>query len=414
MISINIKFILFTSMLFVVTTYCYFGFLNLFKQNYYKTFFKYIYLAASILAFFGFFALINYFNSNPLHISFYNNLVIGFSLSFFLFQLVFTFFILFSDIVRLLHTIAIYLLKTSKRKTTFQSRRNFIVKSGLFLASLPFASMLYGITKGKYNFKINEFVLKFKNLPESFDGLKIVQISDIHSGSFDDKKDVQRGIDLVNEQQADILFFTGDLVNNDAREIEPYIKMFQNLKAPMGKYAILGNHDYGDYKQWASLKEKRQNMKLLFKQHDKMQFKLLKNESFIIERNKEKLAILGVENWGRPPFQQRGDLDKALIGVDNKDFKILLSHDPMHWDYKVLPHKINIDLTLSGHTHGMQFGIEIPGFKWSPIQYFYPRWAGLYTENNQYLYINRGFGFLGFPGRVGIWPEITVIKLRKV
>jgi len=192
----------------------------------------------------------------------------------------------------LLHTIAIYLLKTSKQKTIFQSRRNFIVKSGLFLASLPFASMLYGITKGKYNFKINELVLKFKNLPESFDGLKIVQISDIHSGSFDDKEGIQRGIDSVNEQQADILFFTGDLVNNDAREIEPYIKMFQNLKAPMGKYAILGNHDYGDYKQWASLKEKRQNMKLLFKQHNKMQFKLLKNESFIIERNKEKLACL--------------------------------------------------------------------------------------------------------------------------
>jgi len=243
--------------------------------------------------------------------------------------------------------------------------------------------------------------------------LKLVHISDIHSGSFDSLEAVQRGIDLINAQNADIICFTGDLVNNDSREIEPFIQDFKALKSKYGIYSCLGNHDYGDYKHWKSKEVKQQNLETLFKHHQAMGFKLLNNSNVELTNKGEKIVILGVENWGKPPFPQHGDLDKALKNVNNADFKILLSHDPSHWDYKVLTHPTNIDLTLSGHTHGMQFGVEIPGFKWSPIKYLYPRWAGLYQEATQYLYVNRGFGFLGFPGRVGIWPEITVIELKK-
>ena len=273
--------------------------------------------------------------------------------------------------------------------------------------------MLYGITKGKYDFRVNKVKLAFDHLPNAFEGFKIVQISDIHSGSFDSKEAIVEGIKIVNQQGADLVLFTGDLVNNDSREILPFITDFNALKAPYGVYSVLGNHDYGDYKKWNSVQDKQENMELLFQYQKEMGFQLLNNENAMITKGDDVIGIYGVENWGNPPFPQNGDLDKALSGGEDVGFKILLSHDPTHWDKKVTTHPVHIDLTLSGHTHGMQFGVESPGFKWSPIKYIYPQWAGLYAKDNQHLYVNRGFGFLGFPGRVGIWPEITLIELTK-
>jgi len=355
-----------------------------------------------------------YFSKKPLHSGVFKNLLIGFFFAFFVFKLLFSIFLAFDDIVRIFIYFTKFTLNlfTTKAQVSYPERRKFIGQIGLGIAAIPFLAMLYGITKGKYNYKVKTLKLKFKNLPKAFDGFRVVHISDIHAGSFDSLEDVQRGIDLVNSQAADIICFTGDLVNNDSREIEPFIDSFKTLKSKYGTFSSLGNHDYGDYKKWPSEQAKKDNLELLFKYHEEIGFKLLNNEATFVSKEGEKLAVVGVENWGKPPFPQHGDLGKALENVSETDFKILLSHDPTHWDYKVLKHKTNIDLTLSGHTHGMQFGVEIPGFKWSPIKYFYPRWAGLYKQAAQYLYVNRGFGFLGFPGRVGIWPEITVIELH--
>ncbi|MCC6691295.1 MAG: metallophosphoesterase [Bacteroidia bacterium] len=296
----------------------------------------------------------------------------------------------------------------------FESRRKFISQLALGLASIPFISILYGITKGKYNYKIHRVTLKFKDLPEAFDGLTITQLSDAHVGSFDDEAKVKQAIDLANKQKSDLIFFTGDLVNNFAREMDEWMNLFGQLHAPMGKYSILGNHDYGDYVSWHSDEEKQQNLNRLKEIHRELGFKLLLNEHTTIEKNGQHFSLIGLENWGAGGFAKYGDLEKSLANVDDNSFKLLLSHDPSHWDAQVLDHPKHVHLTLAGHTHGMQFGIEVPGIKWSPVKYRYPRWAGLYEEKNKYLYVNRGFGFIGFPGRVGIWPEITVITLLKV
>ncbi len=305
------------------------------------------------------------------------------------------------------------MLLPSKERLNRPGRRGFIRTTGLVVAGIPFASMLYGITKGKYNFKLNRLTLRFDNLPEAFEGFKIVQVSDIHSGSFDDPQAIKDGIDIINQQEADVILFTGDLVNNDSREVLPFIQDFKKLEAAHGVYSVLGNHDYGDYKKWDSEAAKQENMELLYDYQKEMNFTLLNNESSVITKGGDSIGIYGVENWGNPPFPQRGNLDKALSTNASEKFKILMSHDPTHWNKKVIDHPTHFDLTLSGHTHGMQFGVEIPGFKWSPIKYIYPQWAGLYERKKQLLYVNRGFGFLGFPGRVGIWPEITLIELRK-
>jgi len=296
------------------------------------------------------------------------------------------------------------------------SENNFnIIKliSGLF-SLLPFLSFLYGITKGKYNYKVIKVPLYFENLPEQFEGYKVLQISDVHAGSFDSKKQVQKGINLINKQQADIICFTGDLVNNYADEIVPFIPIFKQIQAKDGKYAITGNHDYADYVRWDSLEEKKENFNALKRHHKEMGFQLLLNEHRTIERDTSKITIVGVENWGMPPFKKLGDIAKATEGLTPADFKILLSHDPSHWDEEVKKHKLNFKLTMSGHTHGMQFGLDLkPLIKWSPVKYKYPKWAGIYEYNKKYLYVNKGFGFLGFPGRVGMWPEITVFELKK-
>jgi predicted MPP superfamily phosphohydrolase len=256
--------------------------------------------------------------------------------------------------------------------------------------------------------------LHFDDLPEAFDGYRITQISDIHSGSFDDREKIVYAIDLIKEQDSDVILFTGDLVNNKASEMHSWKELFGQLSAKDGVYSVLGNHDYGDYVNWNSKEEKHQNLEDLKYLQREMGFDLLLNESRYIERNGEKIALIGVENWGRGGFKKAGDLKKASENIDPNDFKILMSHDPSHWEDVVINDDYHYHLTLSGHTHGMQFGIEIPGWiKFSPIQWRYKYWAGIYQELGQYINVNRGFGFLGYPGRVGMWPEITVIELKK-
>jgi hypothetical protein len=269
-----------------------------------------------------------------------------------------------------------------------------------------------GIFRGKYAYRVIEQTLYFDDLPKNFDGFKIAQISDIHSGSFNNTKAVQKGIDLVIKQKADLFVFTGDLVNNKAEEIKPWIPFFTKIKAPYGQFSILGNHDYGDYMAWKSPQEKQQNLENLKKYHQEIGFKLLLDEHVYLEKGNDKIVLAGVENWGIG-FGERGDLNAALKGTSTQEFKVLLSHDPSHFDAQVKNYPSKINLTLSGHTHGMQFGIEMFGIKWSPVKLRYKHWAGLKEENNRYLYINRGFGFIGFSGRVGIWPEVTLITLRR-
>ncbi len=292
------------------------------------------------------------------------------------------------------------------------SRRRFLKTTGLALSSIPFASFLYGITKGKYNFTVFEQTLTFSDLPKDFDGFKIVQFSDLHSGGFDSYENVKRGFDLIQAQQADIILFTGDLVNDLAEEILPYKDLLQKLHAPFGKYSVLGNHDYSEDDGLFPDKAAKTKNFIAIQQHQKdVGFQLLNNANTKIEKDKAFIRLLGVENWGNS-FIKEGDFDKAIENCGDKEFSILMSHDPSHWEKIVLKHPKHIHLTLSGHTHGMQMGVEAFGIKWSPIQYFYKYWAGLYQELNQYLYVNRGFGFMGFAGRVGIPPEITVFTLK--
>ena len=293
------------------------------------------------------------------------------------------------------------------------SRRKFISQVALGLAAIPFASLLYGMYQGKYNFRVLNYTLHFDDLPDAFDGYRITQISDIHSGSFDNKDKIEYGVNLVNEQLSDVILFTGDLVNNMASEMEDWIGTFSKLKAKDGIFSILGNHDYGDYVNWKNKEDKEQNLDQLKNIQKQLGFDLLLNENRFLEKDGERIALIGVENWGKG-FKQKGDLNKASEGVNPDDFKIVMSHDPSHWDEVIVPHKDHYHLTLSGHTHGMQFGIEIPGWiKWSPVKWRYKHWAGIYEQANQFINVNRGFGFLAYPGRVGIWPEITVIELKK-
>ena len=268
--------------------------------------------------------------------------------------------------------------------------------------------------KGKYDYRVLKYALEFDDLPEEFDGFTITQLSDIHCGSFDNREKVEYAINLTNEQKSDIIVFTGDLVNNVSDELDDWKDLFSTLTAPQGVFSVLGNHDYGDYFVWDTPEDQQRNLDRLKDMQREMGWDLLLNENRYLEKNGQKIALVGVENWGGNGFKKAGDLDKAMEGIAPSDFKVLLSHDPSHWQMKVKEDPRNFHLTLSGHTHGMQFGIEIPGyFQWSPVQYQYENWAGIYKEFGRFINVNRGFGFLGYPGRVGIWPEITVIKLKK-
>ena len=303
--------------------------------------------------------------------------------------------------------------KVIKKKKINLSRRKFVSKTALALSAIPIPIMLHGVVRGRYNFKVIKHTLTFKDLPEEFDGYKLTHVSDFHCGSLENRKKIEYGMDLINQQKSDLILFTGDFVNNTFKEIEPWKGHFSKLKAKDGKFSVLGNHDYGDYYDWDSQDEKEKNFNQLKEIQKKMGFNLLLDESVYIKKNNQKIALIGVENWG-DGFKKKGDIDKAIKKINKDDFKILMSHDPSHWEKIIVNHNNHFDLTLSGHTHGMQFGIEIPGFiKWSPVKYRYKYWAGLYSAKNQYINVNRGFGVLGFPGRVGIWPEISVIELKK-
>ena len=338
---------------------------------------------------------------------------IGFFISLFVFQAVLTLVLLAEDVIRIPQAIYHFFTRIPGEVQFMPDRRALISKIALGLAALPFTSLLYGMYRGKYNYKVLAYELEYEDLPEAFDGFTITQISDIHSGSFDNPEKVAYGIDLINQQQSDLVLFTGDLVNNKAAEIKPWIQYFSKISAPHGVYSVLGNHDYGDYTRWETEELKTKNLESLFQSQKEMGWKLLLNEADFIEKKGARLAIVGVENWGNG-FKKAGDLDRALTKVEEKDFKILLSHDPSHWEAKVLPHPYKVHLTLSGHTHGMQFGIEIPGWiKWSPVKWRYKQWAGIYEASNQKLNVNRGFGYLAYPGRVGMWPEISVITLKR-
>ncbi|WCO02021.1 metallophosphoesterase [Psychroserpens ponticola] len=337
----------------------------------------------------------------------------GFLLAFMSLNLIIVPILIGEDIIRVFLGVYDKLFAT-KESFYLPSRRKFISTVALGLAAIPFASLLYGMYRGKYRFRVLDYVLHFEDLPEAFDGYKITQISDIHSGSFDNREKIKYGIDLINEQQSDVIMFTGDMVNNKASEMLPWKDLFGTLKAKDGVFSVLGNHDYGDYVSWDTKEEKARNLDALKALQKEMGYNLLLNESHFLERNGERIAIVGVENWGKGGFKKAGDLKKASAQVASEDFKILMSHDPSHWEAEVVNDEYHYHLTLSGHTHGMQFGIEIPGWiKWSPVKWRYKHWAGIYKELGQYINVNRGFGYLGYPGRVGIWPEVTVITLKK-
>ena len=329
-------------------------------------------------------------------------------------KLILTSIMLLEDVFRVFSGTITHFLGDNDRGSFLPERRRFVSQVALAMAAIPFSSLLYGMTKGKYNFRVIKQTLFFPDLPEDFDGFTITQISDVHSGSFDDPEKINYAIDMINDQNADMILFTGDIVNTHATEMHPWIDIFNRIQPhTFGKFSVLGNHDYGEYIEWPSDAAKRQNFEDIKDLHRQIGFNLLLNEHTKIKKGNSELALVGVENWGKN-FKQAGDLKKASEGLTKDDFKILMSHDPSHWEYEVKHDETHYHLTLSGHTHGLQFGIEIPGIiQWSPVQYVYKQWAGLYENVGRYIYVNRGFGFHAYPGRVGIWPEITVFELKK-
>ncbi len=290
------------------------------------------------------------------------------------------------------------------------SRKQFIVKATLLTASVPLLIKGFNIINRAYDYQVRRVRIPLPNLPKAFHGLKIGQISDIHAGSYDQQSEVVGGVDLLLQERPDVVFFTGDLVNRTAKEVHDYFGIFQKVKAPLGVYSVLGNHDYGDYAKWPSLEAKQQDFQLMLAAHQELGWNLLRNENQIITRNGESLAIMGVENWGIKRFSKYGKINDAYTGTEEAAIRLLLSHDPSHWEAQVLDYP-DIDVTFSGHTHGFQFGLEAGNFRWSPSQYLYKQWAGLYQNGSQYIYVNRGYGYIGLPGRVGITPEITVVEL---
>jgi predicted MPP superfamily phosphohydrolase len=329
-------------------------------------------------------------------------------------KIVVTVILLGEDVFRLTAGSINYFVDNNSNADFLPSRRKFVSQIGLGLAAVPFLSLIYGIFEGKYNYKVIKQPIYFPDLPEAFNGFTITQISDVHSGSFDNPEKISHAIDLINEQNSDMILFTGDIVNTHAKEMHPWIESFNKIRNhKYGKYSVLGNHDYGEYVTWPSQTAKDENFEDIKKLYGQIGFSLLLNEHTFVEKEGDKIAIVGVENWGHN-FKQAGDLKKASQNLSKEDFKILMTHDPSHWDKIVQHDEKHFHLTLSGHTHGMQFGIEIPGFiKWSLAQYVYKQWAGLYENLGRYVYVNRGFGFHAYPGRVGIMPEITVIQLIK-
>jgi predicted MPP superfamily phosphohydrolase len=373
----------------------------------------YIYMAIAVAVAFNFIYQFTAGEESGRVLSVAKSYAFGFLLAILTFKLITIIFLFSEDIFRLFFG-GYEKLFGSSRSFTLPQRRRFLSAFALGLAAIPFGALLYGMYKGKYNFKVLKYTLEFDDLPDAFNGYQITQISDIHSGSFDNRKMIEYGVSLINQQKSDAILFTGDMVNNMTEEMKPWADLFATLEAKDGKYSVLGNHDYGDYIPWETAELKSQNLQDLKDLQKEMGFDLLLNEHRYLTKGEDKIALVGVENWGKGGFKKAGDLQKAVSNISEQDFKILMSHDPSHWEEEVVPDKKHFHLTLSGHTHGMQFGIEIPGWiKWSPVKWRYKHWAGIYKEQGQFINVNRGFGFLGYPGRVGIWPEITVITLKK-
>lgn len=358
--------------------------------------------------------LLPYFNLMQPH-SLISNTIFALIVALFFAKIIAAVFFLVDDVRRMFQWIVGQLFSTNTAMITTGepgiSRSAFLTWLGIMAGGSLFGTFIWGLSN-KYNYQIKRIKLSFNNLPSAFKGLKIVHISDIHSGSFTNKNAVNRGVDKILQEKPDVILFTGDLVNNQADEMQGYIELFSRLKAPMGVYSTLGNHDYGDYMQWKSAAAKEENLSKLKSIHAQLGWRLLLDENLPLQKNGEAIGLVGVQNIsGRGGFHTYGNLDKAMYNADHYPFTILMSHDPSHWNKEVTEKYKNIDLTLSGHTHGMQFGVEVPGLRWSPVQYMYKQWAGLYEQDRQKLYVNRGFGFIGYPGRVGILSEITTIEL---
>ena len=398
----------------LIEIYAFQAFKTVFKKNWIIKFYFIINVLIIFNLLYRFIKIYNY--SLDFSDVFYNYLSIPFAFFITLlgFKLIVISFLFIEDITRIIHSIFNFISPSNESNKFLIQRRSFISKIALIIAALPIPFVIHGIYRGRHNYRVLNYELEFNDLPAEFDGYKITHISDIHSGSLQKINKVEYAVDLINKQNSDLVLFTGDFVNNKAIELNKWKKIFSKIKAKDGKFSVLGNHDYGDYVNWKSDQDKKENFKNLLNSQKEMGFKLLLNESVNIKSLNQSISLVGVENWGKGRFRKNGDIDKACLGLRKKDFKVVMSHDPSHWDQILLNHQTHFHLTLSGHTHGMQFGIEIPGWiKWSPVKWVYKYWAGIYYEKNQYLNVNRGFGVLGFPGRVGVWPEISVITLKK-
>ncbi len=322
-----------------------------------------------------------------------------------------TVFLLLEDIRRGVTWLVNLLPYVEEKHST--SRSDFMQKTAMIAGAIPVATMSFGIISGAHDYRVRKRIVYSPNLPKAFDGIRVAQISDIHTGSFFNKTAVAGGIDMLNAEKPDIAFFTGDLVNNRSEEAKEYLDIFKKVSAPLGVFSVMGNHDYGDYTSWSSPQAKQNDIKNLHEMHRYMGYDLLLNENRTLTVDGEEIAILGCENWGAGRFSKYGDMMQTMAGAEEKPYKLLLSHDPSHWDAQIRQEFPDIDLMLAGHTHGMQFGVEIGNFRWSPVQYRYKQWADLYQEGDQSLYVNRGYGFIGYPGRIGILPEITILELKR-
>lgn len=396
--------LIFTGIIFLLEIYVYQAIRSITNNSYIRI--GYIVFTLALYAFFVY-NVLNFDRGAKDHHTI--QLTISLFLIFILPKLLIVAVLLIGDIFRVLE---FGVQKITTSAAHFPERRKFISVLGLSFAGVLSALLIDGIAFGKYRHRARRVKVKIKNLPESFKGYKIVQISDAHLGSFFHPEKLQHAIDLINEQNADLVLFTGDMVNNLATEFVPFVDLFKTIKAKDGKYSVLGNHDYADYVEWDSPEAKAQNLLDLIELERQAGFQMLRNEHVFIEKNNEKFYVIGVENWGEKPFPQFGDLDKATKGIPQNAAKILMSHDPTHFDRIVKHHPSDISLTMSGHTHGMQFGLDLKNVKWSPVEYRYPKWIDLYESMGKFLYVNRGFGVLAYPGRVGILPEITVFELR--
>ena len=413
--SLSLRFIVIGLLLLLIDWYFYQAILTVLKgaTAYKKNVVFYIYWGFTVFSCLVFLTPVFFrIEEWPKHIKIYLLAVVVIML---MSKIIGSLFLLTDDIIRLFKWLYLK-FATNKTPTAIEgatiSRLKFLNQIAIGMAAIPFAGFVWGMVRGAFDYKVHNVKVVLPNLPESFNGLKIIQISDIHCGSFVSDKPLEEAVKIINAQKADVVFFTGDLVNNIASETDHLIAALSKIEAPSGVYSTLGNHDYGDYVTWESKEAKEKNLDALKNVHAQLGWRLLMNEHIPIKKGDDEIAIIGIENWGgNLNFPKYGDMKKAHADTARFPVKLLLSHDPSHWNMQVKQEFNDVDITFSGHTHGFQFGIEIPGFKWSPSQYVYKQWAGLYKYENQYLYVNRGLGFLGYPGRVGIMPEITVMEL---